>query len=839
MVDNPTADWNALGPVFYRKFEVYSMQWRDQVDLSQYRTAAAPYGGPIALMKDDRRSRQSAAAKPLIRIYNGAGQELSVIKWDWTGRLVAMEWSMTEDLVCVLDDGSVVLHGIDGQHKRLFSMGQECREHRVIDAKVFNNGPITGVAVLTGNYQFYVVSDVTQELARIRHLARISGFEAPPSSWLVLPEERQIRILVALDSQIYLVDAVQAVLQRPPVDNMPSSWIAMASSFTHKFLAMFGNNGVLWVGTSNLKNVYSEVNTNQQDRQDPQAKPDNLVWCGSGAILYSFDTLICMVGPEKDCAKYFIEPGVILVPEIDGLRFIDNASHEFLQKVPDMVEKVHKFGSLAPGAVLYYAMKEFERKSPKADEYVRSVKEHLDEAIDQCTHAAGDEYEPARQRSLLRAAGFGKCFVTQYDPKPFVQMCSHLRVLNAVRDYRVAMPLTYVQMETLTMPVLIDRLVLRRQYCLAIKIADYLKIPPHEGASHILGHWACYKVQQSAVDDVEVANTIVSKLGDTPGISYTEIATKAKDCGRTELAIRLLDYEPRSADQVPLLMKMKYDELALEKAIESGDTDLVYTVVMHLRDNRELADFLMFIRGYEPAMALFAQYCRQQDRQMLIDLYYQDDRSGDSANIHLQDALSTKNLSDILEKLTRAQVMYTQAQNKFAAEVTNEHIKLVQAQQAMQERTNKPFIGLSVSDTIFKCLVCDFRSTMAERLRKDFKVPDKRFWWLKIRALAETSQWLELENFSKSKKSPIGYEPFVDVCLDNGSRNEAMKYVKKMTTEHRPRAYMRCKAWDLAAEDAFASRNEEALDQIIAKSGAGHGQLHERIHEMKMQLRQR
>ena len=47
-----------------------------------------------------------------------------VLQWDWTGRLVAMEWSMTEDLVCVLDDGSVVLHGIDGQHKRLFSMGQ-------------------------------------------------------------------------------------------------------------------------------------------------------------------------------------------------------------------------------------------------------------------------------------------------------------------------------------------------------------------------------------------------------------------------------------------------------------------------------------------------------------------------------------------------------------------------------------------------------------------------------------------------------------------------------------------------------------------------------------------
>lgn len=39
-----------------------------------------------------------------------------------------------------------------------------------------------------------------------------------------------------------------------------------------------------------------------------------------------------------------------------------------------------------------------------------------------------------------------------------------------------------------------SRLVLRRHYCLAIRICDYLKIPKAEGASRILGHWACYKV---------------------------------------------------------------------------------------------------------------------------------------------------------------------------------------------------------------------------------------------------------------------------------------------------------------------------------------------------------
>lgn len=33
-----------------------------------------------------------------------------------------------------------------------------------------------------------------------------------------------------------------------------------------------------------------------------------------------------------------------------------------------------------------------------------------------------------------------------------------------------------------------------------------------------------------------------------------------------------------------------------------------------------------------------------------------------------------------------------------------------------------------------------------------------RFWWLQITVLADGGDWLELEKFSKSKKSPIGYE---------------------------------------------------------------------------------
>lgn len=40
------------------------------------------------------------------------------------------------------------------------------------------------------------------------------------------------------------------------------------------------------------------------------------------------------------------------------------------------------------------------------------------------------------------------------------------------------------------------------------------------------------------------------------------------------MEIKLLDHELRASDQVPLLLMMKEDRLALQKAVDSGDSDL-------------------------------------------------------------------------------------------------------------------------------------------------------------------------------------------------------------------------------------------------------------------------
>ena len=75
----------------------------------------------------------------------------------------------------------------------------------------------------------------------------------------------------------------------------------------------------------------------------------------------------------------------------------------------------------------------------------------------------------------------------------------------------------------------------------------------------------------------------------------------------------------------------------------------------------------------------------------------------------------------------------------------------------MQDQLGKQFLNLSVTDTLYQLLYQGFNK-QAEQLRKDFLIPEPRYWWTKIQALSANREWVELEKFSKSKKSPIGYE---------------------------------------------------------------------------------
>lgn len=81
------ADWQVLGDVNYRKLSVYEeMSW-GQLDLDNYVVYGAPYGGPIALIRDDASSSaseavsvSSAGKKDKISVYTAAGKKISDVR---------------------------------------------------------------------------------------------------------------------------------------------------------------------------------------------------------------------------------------------------------------------------------------------------------------------------------------------------------------------------------------------------------------------------------------------------------------------------------------------------------------------------------------------------------------------------------------------------------------------------------------------------------------------------------------------------------------------------------------------------------------------------------------
>lgn len=99
-------------------------------------------------------------------------------------------------------------------------------------------------------------------------------------------------------------------------------------------------------------------------------------------------------------------------------------------------------------------------------------------------------------------------------------------------------------------------------------------------------------------------------------------------------------------------------------------------------------------------------------------------------------------------------------------------------------------LGLSVHNTIREILrLGDLKQ--AEKLKNEYKVQDRRYWWLRIQVMSEQGQWDELERFCKSKKSPIGYEPFVEVCLKQMNVDEAKKYLPKCREDKKIKWFIR------------------------------------------------
>jgi hypothetical protein len=113
-----TGEWSLLMNRYYRKNDVYEMLWGD-IDLDKYIVVGAPFGGPIAMVPDERKG---SVQKPRMRIYTSAGKPISEFTWQHQG-LIGMAWNDRDNLACVLGDGTVYIYTVHGDRASSFSLG--------------------------------------------------------------------------------------------------------------------------------------------------------------------------------------------------------------------------------------------------------------------------------------------------------------------------------------------------------------------------------------------------------------------------------------------------------------------------------------------------------------------------------------------------------------------------------------------------------------------------------------------------------------------------------------------------------------------------------------------
>lgn len=807
---SPSYEWDELGPeTYYHKFELYKLGW-PEVDLSEVIFSGACYGGAVALTRDDekfQKYRGQSGAKNTVQIYNSAGEQLRDIRWDSVS-IKALGWSEHEHLLIVSKDGIVRHYDLLGNFSQ-FSLVKSGTEGEVVDCKFWGRGL---VARFSSNV-FVRIDDYKKPRPHIMFNTHLS-VESVIHSWAlsspVFTISRQAECLVAVDQTIISMDGTES--QDMSLQHGPFTHLELSPN--NQFLVLRSLDGKIWVSSSDFQRTLTEYDAGED------FIPQALAWCGNDAVVASEGSIVTIIGPSGDTLRYAYEAPVALVPDVDGMRLFSTTVCDILRKVPETSERVFAPGSTSAASILLDSIQQLEEKSTKAEDNIRLINAYLTEAVDDCIKAAGESLSSYWQKQLLKAASFGKGFLDLYNSDEFVDMCESLRTMNAVKFYDVGIPLTLDQYIRITPEGLIDRLLQRKHHYLASRICDYLRIP----VDHVYVHWACLKLQSSNEDAATTCEAIVNKLGSRKQISYEKIARTAFADGRLDLAVQLLDHEPRAGAQVPLLLDMDQDEAALNKAVASGDPDLLSHVIFHIKEKQSLALFFRMINDKPAAVATLIDYARVHDSQLLRDFYYQDDRKLEGADLVHREAVSETDRSQQYTKIKIAGRMISDVKDlSFDAKMLEDNARLMQLQDSLTKETGTSFSDLSVVDTLLKVLGTG-NISRAQKIAATFKVPELTFTWLQLRSYVSHRDWDTLEKWTFRMKKPIiPFETIATTVHAAGNTRLAAQIVTKCGDPAlRIETYLKLDEAILAAREAFKVKDLEALQQAqaVAKEGA-------------------
>uniref|UniRef100_A0A6G1SIQ7 Vacuolar protein sorting-associated protein 16 n=1 Tax=Aceria tosichella TaxID=561515 RepID=A0A6G1SIQ7_9ACAR len=337
----------------------------------------------------------------------------------------------------------------------------------------------------------------------------------------------------------------------------------------------------------------------------------------------------------------------------------------------------------------------------KRDDMLSAVKGCLDQAV--------KEEEPTKQQLYIQAACFGKKFYPGIAIEEFQTACRLLRVMNILRRELIE-PDSSVE-------AAVDLLVARKQFERALWIVQYLKF----GSEHqIRVKWSEHLIEQRQLSDDKVAEKIQAILGQDSQVSYTDIANKAIELQRVQLAIKLLDKDSHSPEQIPLLLNLKQYDRVLAHALSSCNSNLIYMAIFKLRESIPSdIPFFELLKKHRLALRYYCNYLSATDIKTLIMICHKNNSDDELLWSFIDNRLES---ALAVAKKTRKDVIPQQIEQSIKLNKFQQGLNL--APPPLSKRSS--WIGLSVSDTIINLIALE-QTSKAKDVQKKFEVSDKKY----------------------------------------------------------------------------------------------------------------
>ena len=426
-----------------------------------------------------------------------------------------------------------------------------------------------------------------------------------------------------------------------------------------------------------------------------------------------------------------------------------------------------------------------------------------------------------------------------------------LRIINAVRADSIGIALTKKQFDRLGLAGLVSRLSQFGEHSLAMKLAAYGDISP----TRVLERWAVAVISKNVdLSEAELTTRIIERFetvekhvlqessGNTRGraLPYVRAAEAAFALNKTKCADFLLRKEHRPAPKVAMYLRMEREAQAVIAAVASSDPELVLDVLGKVRRRKTARDTARdtarLLRSLPPAIGnraidLLADHLRQlEEFDAMRIIYLETGRVREAALVdisHVNGLTNDGQRAQLLEKIARnirrgrhgntCQFEVQSAQH--AADVAKS-AKEIEKKAGLEAGT----LSRSNDSELLRHAIRDIKDSVKRRemvsaLRRDLRIPDRRFFWVCLDAMAEAGDFQSIEALSHSaghgRPPPIGLMAFVDACLRYKQEEEAKKYAERISDlRSKARALARCGYGKEATDLADRLRNPQLQEEI-------------------------